>query len=530
MTVPDTDGGFYTDGCGAWFPWFPESYPAMKTPSEPTTPGDWRPFVDMADARWIAYPSEGSPCYWERSRDWLHELSSIINNHFSTSGPAVVQFEPGDVGFTSSGCGVWQRMKDDDPRGVIDGFSQGFDTVAVNGWALDPNATNDPIDVDIYVDGQYAQRTLANTSRPDVGTALGVSNQHGWSANLNLSQGAHTVCVYGLGVGLGGYNPKLGCRSVSYDGNPRGNFEHVTGGTTLTVSGWALDPSTATSIPVDVYVDGGFAARLTANQDRPDIGAAYPGFGANHGYNAQLNTPDGVHQVCTYAINVMVGNTNPSLGCRTVAVQGNPLGNVDGLSAGLGTITASGWSFDPDTAAPIHVHVYLDGTFAADLTANQSWPDVANVYPAYGAAYGFRATLPVASGPHTICAYGINVGGGSTNPLLACRAFTIDGNPSGNLESASVSAGKLSVAGWAIDPDTTGPIGVQVYVDGQYAAVLTANTSRADLGTAFPAFGPSHGFAATTIPIGPGSHRVCAYAINTGRGTSNPQLGCIRVQ
>ncbi len=62
---------------------------------------------------------------------------------------------------------------------------------------------------------------------------------------------------------------------------------------------------------------------------RSDVGAAYPGYGANHGYDATVTAAKGTHTVCTYAINTLSGTTNPVLKtpCPTVTV---PTGQVTG--------------------------------------------------------------------------------------------------------------------------------------------------------------------------------------------------------
>ena len=42
----------------------------------------------------------------------------------------------------------------------------------------------------------------------------------------------------------------------------------------------------------------------------------------------------------------------------------NPFGNLDGTARAPGTLTVSGWAIDPDTNAPLTVHVYVDGKYA----------------------------------------------------------------------------------------------------------------------------------------------------------------------
>ncbi len=107
--------------------------------------------------------------------------------------------------------------------------------------------------------------------------------------------------------------------------------------------------------------------------------------------------------------------------------------------------------------------------------------------------------------------------------------------PIGRLDSASVPGPALRVTGWAYDPDSMSDA-LQIHIydkkpDGSTTtAIITANTSRPDVGRANPGIGDLHGFDAN-IPIsGRGLHSVCAYGINVGQGNGNPLLGCVRVR
>ena len=131
------------------------------------------------------------------------------------------------------------------------------------------------------------------------------------------------MCVYGLNTGPGDGNPKLGCMTVTVpSGNPIGHLESVVGAKgSLTATGWALDPNTPSSIEVALYVDGVFALQQTASVSRLDIAAAYPGFGAAHGFVLPVTVKAGKHTVCAFGINVSRGDTNTSLGCKAVTTS-----------------------------------------------------------------------------------------------------------------------------------------------------------------------------------------------------------------
>ena len=97
--------------------------------------------------------------------------------------------------------------------------------------------------------------------------------------------------------------------------------------------------------------------------------------------------------------------------------------------------------------------------------------------------------------------------------------------PFGNLDGTTWTGNALRVTGWTIDPDTADPINIHVYLDGVNVRQATANTPRPDVAAYYPAYGPNHGYD-LSLNAAPGTHQVCTYAINTGAGAVNPQLGC----
>ena len=409
-----------------------------------------------------------------------------------------------------------------DPVGALDQATLSGNSISVSGWGLDPSTTS-PIQVHVYVDGA-AVVLNAGDSRPDVGAAFpGLGSAHGFSAVFGTGPGTHQVCAYGIGVGTP-VNTVLGCRTVVVpDSGPFGNLETATTGLgTISVKGWAIDPDTSSPITVNLIVDGSLTT-VTAGDDRPDVAAAFPGKGSTHGFSATLPAGGGPRQVCAVGLNVGPG-TNKFLGCRTVVVPGgDPIGSLDSATGVSGGVTVGGWAIDPDTASAIQVHVYVDGVGVA-TTASQSRSDIGSAFPLYGPGHGFTATVPAAAGPRTVCAYGINVATGSVNSLLGCRSVVVpDTSPFGSLDSAVGGAGKVTVSGWAIDPDTTAPITVNLVLDG-VLTVVTAGGDRPDVGAAFPTSGAAHGFSAV-IGTTAGAHTVCAYGLNVGGG-SNRLLGC----
>jgi N-acetylmuramoyl-L-alanine amidase len=217
-----------------------------------------------------------------------------------------------------------------------------------------------------------------------------------------------------------------------------------------------------------------------------------------------------------------------NLVAQRLPAYSSPQGNLDGVVGGLGSVTLSGWVFDPDVPAEsISVHVYVDGRPLAALSANRMRADIGAAYPWAGSRHGFSATLTLTPGKHTVCTYGINRSYGS-NKLLGCRAVTVrapDPVPKGSLDAVTVFGSRFSVSGWGFDEDEPSrAISVHVYVDGRIVGRAIADDTRNDVGRAYPGVGSQHGFSAA-FPVSDGAHRVCAYAINLGAGR-NAALGC----
>jgi hypothetical protein len=170
--------------------------------------------------------------------------------------------------------------------------------------------------------------------------------------------------------------------------------------------------------------------------------------------------------------------------------------------------------------------VFVDGKAVANATADVARPDVAAVYPAYGAAHGYAVTVNSPAGKHQVCVYGLNAGPGDANPLLGCKTVTVpNANPVGRLDAVTGGKGQVTAAGWALDPNTASPIEVAVFVDGVFALQQTATASRPDIAAAYPGFGAAHGFS-LPVTVKAGKHAVCVFGINTGPGDANTVFGC----
>jgi hypothetical protein len=131
-------------------------------------------------------------------------------------------------------------------------------------------------------------------------------------------------------------------------------------------------------------------------------------------------------------------------------------------------------------------------------------------------------------GPVEVCAIAHNLGPGQ-DIRFSCTAVEVAwGPPQGHWEwLGGNSAGDVGFSGWAWDPETTGPIQVQVTVDDR-RWMVTADQDRPDLAAALPpVYGTRHGYSGT-LHVGTGRHDVCISPLDypTGRPTS---FGCLNI-
>lgn len=420
------------------------------------------------------------------------------------------------------------------PFGSVDVVEGGAESVRVAGWTVDPDAPSRSLEVHAYVDGAWGGSYQASKARSDVAAAYpGAGTAHGFDETIPVPPGGHQICLYFINVGAGA-NSAAGCFDFgAVYVSPLGNLESVAAsGQVVTATGWVFDPDVASPVSVRIDVDGRTTSTVVADAVRPDVAAAYPAYGPRHGLSAATTVTPGTHELCYTALNIGAGS-DKSMGCRTVTAVAGPTeqgrapeGSVE-VAEGLPTgLRIKGWAVDRDTTKPVVLKVVLDGV-ESRVTADVSRPDVGAVYPGLGSAHGFDTTLDTTQGQHEVCVTALNTGAGG-DTALGCSRVTVPvidkGRlPVGNLEVVQVSPGVVSVTGWALDPDTTGPVEM-IYTVGGKRVTAKADKSRPDVAAAYPGSGAAHGFS-DSIPVGSGTVEVCVTARNTGTG-GDSSLGC----
>lgn len=102
----------------------------------------------------------------------------------------------------------------------------------------------------------------------------------------------------------------------------------------------------------------------------------------------------------------------------------DPFGDFNALSGVAGGAVATGWAVDPNSTSAETVHFYSDGVFNRSDVASVSRPDV-DAALHFGSSFGYSTTLQLPLGTHSVCAYAINVGSGTTNTQLGCKTVSV---------------------------------------------------------------------------------------------------------
>lgn len=421
------------------------------------------------------------------------------------------------------------------PFGYIDQVSASPATIAVRGWAIDPDVV-DPVTVRLSIDGQEVVTARADVDKPSLPAVYpGWGSKHAFTLTATgIAPGAHSVCTTITNVGSG-QDTRLGCSTVQIpSGSPQIYLDQAssTSPGVITLRGWALDPDTVDPVRVHVYLDGVLTTKLTADVEKASLATAFPGYGARHAFTASLTgVASGTRQVCVYAINQGPGEN--AGGCvNVVGPQGPPALYLDEVRAtDLGQVLVRGWSVDPDTVDPVRVHVYVDGMLNTKFSADLAKESLSTAFPGYGAGHAFSTTLAgVGPGTHQICFYAINVGVGA-NTVACSSVRAVSGAPAILLDEASSPAvGTARLRGWTIDPDSVEALRVHVYVDGILTTKVTADVAKPSLATTYPPYGANHQFDVSVAGLRVGTHELCAFAINVGPGENRAACATVTVR
>jgi len=200
-------------------------------------------------------------------------------------------------------------------------------------------------------------------------------------------------------------------------------------------------------------------------------------------------------------------------------------GSLDSVSGVPGGFHLAGWAVDRQRkASTTTVAVTVDGRVVANLGTNTARPDVNQALGVAG-THGFIAGIFTPAGTHTVCVTAEPAGTSSAAVGLGCRSIVVPRPTTGSFDSATGAKRALRVAGWAVDPSTSGANNtVRVTVDGHVVANTLTGIARPDVDRALGITG-SHGFA-VPIAAAAGSHTVCTISVPRTSASYERSLGC----
>jgi hypothetical protein len=97
-------------------------------------------------------------------------------------------------------------------------------------------------------------------------------------------------------------------------------------------------------------------------------------------------------------------------------------------------------------------------------------------------------------------------------------------SPKGEIDNLGLTPSGFTAWGWAVDPDSDGPVTMRATVDGSFVGSVQADAARPDVGTAL-GVGPNHGYGISGL-LSYGTHQVCILADNLSGLGATRELGC----
>lgn len=423
--------------------------------------------------------------------------------------------------------GIWEGRAGGIDRSVIGAHSMGFNTNTVGVMVIGDYTAATPSgaaveSVSKVIGWKLAINGVDPNGRIDFTSGGSTSIPAGRVVNLPRVVGHQDVGSTSCPGSIQGYLGQIRSRSqdwtnwVRVTSGPIGQIDRIVSGPgSLTVTGWAVDLDADGPVQVAVIVDG-VARWQSADGPRPDVAAAYPTAGPNHGFWVEVGgLSPGWHDVCVLARNRGDGQ-DTSFGCSGTAVPEpsgrSPVGAITSATAFPGGIDVAGWAADPD-ATSLHVPLLVDGQWRRTEVTGA------------GGAFSARL-LGIPSGWRSVCGHGVNQGPG-IDLKFGCANVTVPAaSPRGGVDSLGAANGMIVASGWAVDDESLDPIVVALDIDG-HRSTTWADRRRAGWSSAYPGYGDVHGFA-INVPASKGRHRACVVALNVAGGADRT-LACADV-
>jgi hypothetical protein len=231
-----------------------------------------------------------------------------------------------------------------------------------------------------------------------------------------------------------------------------------------------------------------------------------------------------IEPTCTTTVAVDEGTRLHNAPC----LQGGR-GSIDVLEVERRQVRIAGWAIDSDSSVSLRVQAWVNGAVVGEALADRSRPDLGPVFPGLGTDHGFDFSFELPPGVHNVSIQAFAPDSPIDRFDVGTRVVGI-GVPFGAVDVVGQVPGGVRVAGWVIDPDSDIAPPVHIYIGDQFVTNAVADRLRPDVTSAFPRSGTARGFD-VIVPAPLGTHRICAYAINTtgstpGDPSLNRLLGC----
>ena len=330
-----------------------------------------------------------------------------------------------------------------EPYGNVDSI----DVTGCNGWVYDPDLGNDPVRINVFVDGSLYKSVIAENPRPDlVLTGVTPNPEHGFNVSFeNLSSGTHQIIVYALDDSTG--------RHVSINNN-QGSIDIPV------VLKPDLEPLELTITPSNPvpgqYVQFNVRVKNSGNTATfDDVLVIYEIQGTNfvtYGKSGSLSAGNESYDLIslmpwqaiaegTYIVTATIDpnsaideiNENNNTITKQLIVAENtqnsaPFGWLDYADENGG----SGWAYDSDAGtAPINVHIYVDNVLYASKSASLIRNDLVLVGISPNPEHGFNFTLTgLTAGQHQVRVYAIDFNGNQNMELMGSpKTIDVSSNP-----------------------------------------------------------------------------------------------------
>ncbi|WP_227686946.1 hypothetical protein [Spirosoma arboris] len=391
---------------------------------------------------------------------------------------------------------TWAQCSVSSPNGSVDYANCN----SVGGWAFNGANLNQPVIIDIYVDGVKTYSGItANGDRQDLVTAFGSSaaRYHGFSYSFPATAPWKNGQNHAISVRICGANSDIGGSPKTVSGCTGGTQPPVsTGNCPYTEGQFLFTTSWGESVYAHYYNGSLFAAYQDGGNFRPQHWLVATGLMASS--TASCFAENDPHTTTTPTPPTTTTTTTP-----TTPAGANLAGNLDGAECtGIG-----GWVMNRNaTNQSTKFDVYINGQLAAsNVLASNSRQDVSNAFGVSGYnAFGFSWSIPAQYKNGSALSISVRYADtttdipGSPKTTAACQG---SGNPTtptttnpttspaqagsnfaGNLDGADCSG----IGGWVVNKNTPQQsTKFDVYINGWLVAVgVPATNSRQDVANA----------------------------------------------